>query len=190
MNDRIEQIAQGIPWEEKHVKHLWFHVVREQVQSGTIAQIGLAAWAVYCAIKSHTGLDTGNSFPSTSRIAELVGVSHDTVFRALKKLVEAGLISAEKSRGKGSNYSVTEKIKLEDKSGEEWGTGERKYVPLQFTNFVAELERLAKTGNWPTDKGITINLVVQNVNIPENLIGTVNVNGVAYGLQDSDEPPA
>lgn len=162
-DQRADELERNEPWAEKRVKHQWFHIVREQVQSGEIARVGVTAWAVYCAVKSHTGLETGDAFPSTSRLAELVGVSHDTVFRALKKLVEAGLISAEKRRGKGSSYTVTEKIPMEDDKGEPWATAERKYVPLQFSNFVAELQRLAQTGNLPTDKGITINLVVQNV---------------------------
>ena len=69
--------ASGLPgadWEEKEVHHTWFHIVREQVQSGTIAKVGPVPWAVYCAVKSHTGLETGNAFPSTARLAELVGV--------------------------------------------------------------------------------------------------------------------
>jgi DNA-binding transcriptional regulator YhcF (GntR family) len=163
MMDRVQQIAGGEPWEEKTVKALWFHIVREQVQSGEIARVGAVPWAVYCAVKSHTGLETGDAFPSNARIAALVGVSMDTVQRALKKLAAAGMVSAVKRRGKGSSYSVTEKIPLDDSSGEPWATAERKYVPLQFSNFVAELQRLATTGNLPTDKGITINLVVQNV---------------------------
>ena len=175
MKDRADQIARGEPWEEKTVKALWFHIVREQVQSGEIARVGAVPWAVYCAVKSHTGLETGDAFPSNARIAELVGVSLDTVQRALKKLAEAGLVSAVKRRGKGSSYSVNEKIPMDDAQGEPWATAERKYVPLQFTNFVAELQRLATTGNLPTDKGITINLVVQNV-FGEHAQVSVNAN--------------
>jgi DNA-binding transcriptional ArsR family regulator len=161
--DAAARIENGEPWEAKSVKHQWFHIVREQVQSGEIARVGVTAWAVYCAVKSHTGLETGDAFPSNARLAGLVGVSLDTVQRALKKLSEAGLVSSSKQKGKGSSYSVTERIAMADEKGEPWGTAERKYVPLQFTNFVAELQRLATTGNLPTDKGITINLVVQNV---------------------------
>ena len=175
MQGRVEQITRGEPWEEKTVKALWFHIVREQVQSGEIARVGAVPWAVYCAVKSHTGLETGDAFPSNARIAELVGVSMDTVQRALKKLAEAGLVSAVKRRGRGSSYSVNEKIPLDDAQGEPWATAERKYIPLQFTNFVAELQRLAKTGNLPTDKGITINLVVQNV-FGEHAQVSVNAN--------------
>ena len=184
MNDeRAKDIEQGALWEQKSVKHQWFHIVREQVQSGEIARVGMPAWCVYCAIKSHTGLETGDAFPSNARLAALVGVSLDTVQRAMKKLVEAGLINAEKQRGRGSAYSVTEKIPMDDAKGEPWATAERKYVPTQFTNFVAELQRLAQTGNLPTDKNIVINLVVQNVSGAHAQV-SVNAN---YGPLDKPE---
>ena len=178
-DERAKDIEQGSLWEQKTVKALWFHIVREQVQSGEIARVGAVPWAVYCAVKSHTGLETGDAFPSNARVADLVGVSMDTVQRALKKLAEAGLVNAVKRRGKGSSYSVNEKIPMENDKGEPWAMAERKYVPLQFTSFIAELQRLATTGNLPTDKGITINLTVnvQNNTLGEN--GTVIQN--SYG---------
>lgn len=186
-DERAKDIENGTAWEQKSVKHQWFHIVREQVQSGEIARVGVTAWAVYCAVKSHTGLETGDAFPSNVRLAALVGVSLDTVQRALRKLVGAGLISAEKQRGRGSAYSVTEKIPMEDAQGEPWATAERKYVPLQFTNFVAELQRLAQTGNLPTDKGIVINLVVQNVS-GEHAQVSVNANYAAPGKPEVTVP--
>lgn len=182
MQSRIDEIASGQPWEEKTVKALWFHLVREMIQGGEIARIGAVPFAVYCVVKSHTGLETGDAFPSNARIAELVGVSLDTVQRALKKLAQAGLISAVKKRGRGSSYSVIEKIPLEEKSGEPWATGERKYVPMQFTGFVEELQRLARTGNLPTDTAIHINLVVQNI--------TQGDHGIVSGIVNGPESPA
>lgn len=183
-NELAEQIEDGKPWEEKQVNHLWFHIIRDLVQSGTVAKVGAVPWAVYCVVKSHTGLRTGDAFPSTARISDLVGVSHDTVQRALKKLVEAKLLDVVKQRGKGNSYSVNEQVQIVQKSGEPWATGERKYVPFEFQQFIAELERLAKTGNLPTDKGITINLVVQNIQ------SAVNVNGVNHGDMVSSPNPA
>lgn len=175
----MKHIQQGLPWEEKTVKALWFHIVREQVQSGEIARVGAVPWAVYCAVKSHTGLETGDAFPSNARIAALVGVSLDTVQRALKKLAEAGLVNAVKRHGKGSSYSINERIPMDDANGESWATAERKYIPLQFSTFIAELQRLATTGNLPTDKGITINLTVnvQNNSMGDNSTANQNFYG-------------
>jgi DNA-binding transcriptional ArsR family regulator len=121
------------PWQEKNVKHLWFHVVSESLQNGLIKKIGAVPWAVYCVIKSHAGLDTGNAWPSNARLAELIGVSHDTVQRAMKTLVEAGLINVvKKQRGNVNLYSITETIKVDEKDGTPWAVGERKYIPTGF----------------------------------------------------------
>ena len=184
MQSRVDEIASGQPWEEKTVKALWFHLMREMVQGGEIARVGTVPFAVYCVVKSHTSLETGDAFPSNARIAALVGVSLDTVQRSLKKLAEAGLISATKKRGRGSSYSVIEKIPLEEKSGEPWATGERKYIPLQFSGFVEELQRLARTGNLPTDKTININLVVQNITQGDHSV----VNGIVNSPESLPPP--
>ncbi len=160
-------------WQEKDVKHVWFHVVSESLQSGLIAKIGAVPWAVYCVIKSHAGLETGNAWPSNARIGELVGVSVNTVQRAMKTLLEADLIKADRSQGRVNRYSVTESIKIDEKDGTPWKTGERKYVPVGFGDFVDQLKRLAKTGNMPTDKEITINItIVQGDN---NTVQSYNV---------------
>ena len=184
----VNQIQDGAQWQEKTVKHLWFHILRNQIQSGEIARVGAVPWAVYCVIKSHTGMASGDAFPSTTRIAELIRVSTDTVVRSLKKLVECGLLSVKENPGRSHSYYVTEKIDIGEISGEPWATGERKYASLEFTQFVSELTRLAKTGSYPTDKGITINLVIQN--ITQGPHGTVK--GVDYGTPDKPAvgPPA
>jgi len=161
------------PWKEKQVKHLWFHVVGEPIQSGLIAKIGTVPWAVYCVIKSHAGLETGNAWPSNTRIGELVGVSVNTVQRAMKTLVDSGLIKADKKPGHVNRYSITESIKIDELDGTPWKTGERKYVPVGFSDFVDQLKRLAATGNLPTDKAININItVVQGDN---NTVQSYNV---------------
>lgn len=162
-------------WREKDVKHLWFHVVSESLQDGLIAKIGAVPWAVYCVIKSHAGLETGNAWPSNARLAALVGVSVDTVQRAMKTLVEAGLINVvKKQKGNSNLYSITESIKVDEKDGTPWAVGERKYAPLGFSDFVDQLKRLAATGNMPTDKAININItVVQGDN---NVVNSYNVD--------------
>lgn len=174
-NERANQIDRGDDWEEKNVKHLWFHIIRDLVQSGIIAKVGPVPWAVYCTVKSHAGLNSGDAFPTNARIAEMVGRNENTVRSALKTLVDEGLLDVAPRTGQSSVYSVREQVQIKHKGGEPWATGERKYVPLEFQQFIVELERLAKTGNLPTDKGITINLVVQNIARAEQ------VNAVNHG---------
>ena len=60
-------------------------------------------------------------------------------------------------------YSVIEKVKIKDQSGLHLGDAQRKYIGDEFKGFIDELNRLAKSGNLPTDKSIVINLTI-NVN--------------------------
>lgn len=172
---RTEQIKQGHLWDDLRVEHMWIHLVRGMVKDGEIARVGTVAFCVYVAIKSHTDLNTGNAWPSISLLAEQVGVSNDTVERALKKLVKAGLLKVEK-RGRSNSYAVIEKIQMVTQDGAPWGSGERKYVASQYKTFVDELKRLAHTGNLPGDRAITVNVTVNVQNITQGDHGNVSMN--------------
>ena len=151
-------------------------------------------FCVYIVIKSHTDMQTGHAKPSVARIAELVGVSHDTVQRALKKLVQAGLIKLErKGTGReGNTYSVVEKINIVTSAGEPWGVGQRKYASTFYKDFVDELQRLARTGNLPGDRNVTINVTVNINNVQQAEGSTVNITQVAPtapASRDFGSPP-
>jgi DNA-binding transcriptional regulator YhcF (GntR family) len=182
---RATQIEQGDLWDELRVRHLWIHVVRGLVQDGVIADVGATAFAVYIAIKSHTDLQTGNAWPSIATLAKQVGCSPDTVERSQKKLVEAGLLKVEK-RGRSNVYSVIERIDMVTMDGAPWGTAERKYASMQYGNFVEELQRLAKTGNLPGDRAITVNVTVNVQQITQNDGGTVVMTQNVQVNSDAD----
>lgn len=165
---RALQIGQGDLWEGLRVKGTWFHVLRSFSHEGEIARIGTMALAVYIVIKGHTDFQTGSAWPGVKEIAKQIGVSDDTVETALKVLVEHGWLEVTKQRGRRNNYTVVEKIQLESLDGRPWATAERAYAGKEFGGFVSELERLAKTGNLPTDRAITINLTV---NVQNNIMG-------------------
>jgi DNA-binding transcriptional ArsR family regulator len=177
---RAEQIENGELWDELRVENLWIHVVRGLIKDKVIAQVGTAAFCVYVAIKAHTDLNTGNAWPSVALLSEQVGVSKETVLRSLKVLVDAGLLKVEK-RGRTNSYAVIEKINLVAQSGDSWGTGHRKYVATGFGNFVDELKSLARTGNIPGDKGITINVIV---NVQQNAPGATGTQNISISGDD------
>lgn len=171
---RADQIEQGALWEQLEVKHHWYHVVRGRVMNGEIGRVGVNAWAVYSIVKAHTSLDTGDAWPSIDKIADLCQLSHDTVQRALKRLVEAGMLKIAK-RGRHNVYALIEKIDMTHPSGEHFATAQRKYAPMQFGPFVDELKRVAATGNMPSDRAITINVTVNVQNITQRDGGTVSI---------------
>ena len=173
---RTGQIEHGDQWDELRVDHLWVHLLRGMIiKDKMISRLGQPAFCVYAAIKAHTNLETGNAWPSVDLLAELVGSSKTTVLNAIQALVKEGLLKVEK-KGRANHYSIVETINIVEQTGEPWGNGQRKYVPTGFGDFVEELKRLARTGNLPVDKAITINLVV---NIQQNAHGaTGNINNM------------
>lgn len=184
---RATEIAQGDLWEEKRVEHLWFHVVRGMIMKGEIARMGAVPWAVYCVLKAHTNLESGDSAPGIERISELVGTSHDTIQRALKTLIEMEYVQVRK-RGRQNVYALTEKMDIVTHDGEPYATAAKKYAPMSFKHFVEELQRFASTGNLPNDKSITfnVNVTVNNINQGDHgqvIIGEVKPVYVGSGNQ-------
>lgn len=175
---RAEQIENGELWDELKVDSLWIHVVRGQIRGRVIAEIGMPAYCTYIAIKAHTDLDTGNSGPSVETLAWLLGVDRKTVSRALTTLIDAGMLRVEK-HGRKNRYEVIEQINLVAPSGEPVVTGHRKYIPTGFGDFVEELKRLARTGNLPGDKNITINVTFNVQQNAPGASGTINVTSDA-----------
>lgn len=184
---RADQIEQGELWDELRVEHHWFHIVRGMIFRGAIREMDTVGWAVYCVLKSHTDLETGQSAPSIPRIAELIGVSHDTVQRALKKLEKLNLVTVKRGRGRGQSneYSLKEKVAMTTQTGELFGVAERRYAPNYFGDFVKQLQAFAKSGNIPGDKNITINVTLNVQNITQGDNGTVVMN--VQHVQGTDE---
>lgn len=174
IDSRALQIEQGELWNELKVQHLWIHVVRGKIHDGEIARVGAVPFCVYITIKSHTDMETGTAFPSIPTIAKLVGVSNDTVERALKKLVEAGLLEVEK-KGRRNSYSIIEEVQLVDTNGQHWGSAKRKYASLKYGSFIEDLRSLARSGNFPGDPNITLNVTVNVHNIVQGDNSNVTV---------------
>ena len=71
-----------------------------------IGCIGPMAWAVYSILEEN---DEGSS-PSVTDLAETVGVSNDTVLRAMRTLTEFSLVRVVKTRGKRNVYFTSPTI--------------------------------------------------------------------------------
>lgn len=142
-------------------KH-WFHVTRAMFNRGMVAEMGAMAYTVYCAIKAHTALDTGRSWPSQQRIADQCAVSIDTVARATERLIELGYVKKERA-GRRNEYTLIEKVPLaKQETGRVVAQAEMGYVPLRFQKEIEEIERFVKSGTLAKDSRVQITF---NVNV-------------------------
>lgn len=83
---------------------------RDMFASGLAAAIGVAAYAVWNAIKSHSDFNTGDSYPDLRRIASLTGMSINPVQDAIKKLETFYLLRVIKRPRKNNHYIAMERM--------------------------------------------------------------------------------
>ncbi len=83
---------------------------RDMFASGLAAAIGVAAYAVWNAIKSHSDFNTGDSHPGLRRLASLTGMSINPVQDAIKKLEKFHLLRVVKRPRKTNHYIAMERM--------------------------------------------------------------------------------
>lgn len=74
---------------------------RDLFASGMAAKIGMNAFGVWLAIKSHADYNTGKAWPGMRRLSDLTGLSLGLIHRSVQTLVEANLLRVVKPGGGG-----------------------------------------------------------------------------------------
>lgn len=85
---------------------------RDLFTSGMAAQIGMNAFGVWLAIKSHADFNDGEAWPGVRKLAELTGLGKSTVDRTIQTLIDAKLLRVL-ATGKGhktSRYIARERL--------------------------------------------------------------------------------
>jgi hypothetical protein len=84
--------------------------------SGLVAEIGVPAFAVWCAIKGHSDFKTGRCWPSIRRLMTLTGLASATVQGALTRLEKNHLL---RSTVKGQRRYYVPRERLDVKLGKQ-----------------------------------------------------------------------
>jgi hypothetical protein len=124
-------------------------VQRDLFSSGLAAQIGMNAFGIWIAIKSHADYQTGRAWPGMRRLAELTGLSLGTVSNSVQTLVDAKLlrvvVQAKGKSRRGNTYIARERLDVR--------LGERvlctivlDYVPAQLRGQVGRIDQALRTG--------------------------------------------
>lgn len=124
-------------------------VQRDLFSSGMAAQIGMNAFGVWLAIKSHADFQTGEAWPGLRRLAAMTGLAVGTVSNAVQTLLEARLlrvVGEMKGRGnKGRKYVACERIDVR--------LGDRvlctvilDYVPASLRQNINAIDQALRTG--------------------------------------------
>ena len=84
----------------------FFRVEHDLLRSDAFRSLGGSAIKVYLVIGLYSDFGTDWGYPSTRTIARQAGLSRQTVIDAIQELIAAGLLIANKSRGKSTAYRV------------------------------------------------------------------------------------
>lgn len=121
---------------------------RDLFASGLAAKIGMNAFGVWLAIKSHADYNTGKAWPGMRRLGDLTGLSLGLIHRSVQTLVEAHLLRVEKpSKGgrRGQTYVACERmdVRLGDRV---LCTIVLDYVPATLRASLNSIDQALKTG--------------------------------------------
>jgi Helix-turn-helix domain len=120
---------------------------RDLFASGMAANIGMNAFGVWIAIKSHADYNTGECWPGMRRLSDLTGLSTGTVQKCIHTLVDARLLRIiTEGAGKRSNRYVARE-RLDVKLGERvLCTIVIDYVPARLRQQLDSIESALKAG--------------------------------------------
>lgn len=123
---------------------------RDLFSSGLAAKIGMNAFGVWLAIKSHADYNTGKAWPGMRRLSDLTGLSLGLIHKCVQVLVEAHLLRVvEPAKGssgrRGQTYIACERMDV--------SVGDMvlctivlDYVPSTLRMNLNQIEQALKTG--------------------------------------------
>lgn len=129
-------------------------VQRDLFSSGLAAQIGMNAFGIWLAIKSHADFETGKAWPGMRRLAELTGLSLGSVSNNVQVLIDAKLLRvAVEAKGRsrrGNTYVARERLDVR--------LGERvlctivlDYVPAQLRLRLGKIDQALRLGEMDAE---------------------------------------
>lgn len=121
---------------------------RDMFASGLASDIGVYAYSVWNAIKSHSDFNTGDSWPGIRRLCALTGISDQKVQESIKTLQTWYLLRVVKKPGKSNHYIARERMDVRV-GGRVICTVVVDYIPSQMRE---RLERLKGAAKGEIDK--------------------------------------
>lgn len=126
-------------------RHYGFAQVPRDVTRGKYKQASLVEKGLYACLKDICG-DEGECFYTFRNLAKEVNTSISTLSRYIPKLVELGLITAEKKPGRSNNHEIYHITIVNI-----WQENDTKYKPQEIVSDRNNLEETVSSGNNSKD---------------------------------------
>lgn len=140
------------------------HLFSAMFSSGDVREMGETAFMVFCCIKAHSDIGTGLSYPSKDRIADLCGKSHDTVERAVKKLIAMERVEICGKRGRNNVYRCRERFQIVNREGEPVENVHAGYIPRTVAEVQRQVKEYVEKGRVGDGQVIHIEKIEVNIN--------------------------
>jgi len=123
---------------------------RDLFASGIVAEIGVNAYAVWHAIKFFADYNTGEAFPGMRTLGSKLGLSPQTVMRAIEALDQAHMVRIVKphTKRRGQTYIARERMTV-NIAGTTLCTIVIDYVPERLRGQIRRLTDAIATGSDP-----------------------------------------
>lgn len=123
---------------------------RDLFASGIVAEIGVNAYAVWHAVKFFADYNTGEAFPGMRTLGTKLGLSPQTVMRAIESLQQAHMVRIIKphTKRKGQTYIARERMTVVI-AGRTLCTIVIDYVPERLRGQIKRLTDAIATGSDP-----------------------------------------
>ena len=123
---------------------------RDLFASGIVAEIGVNAYAVWHAVKFFADYNTGEAFPGMRTLGSKLGLSPQTVMRAIESLESAHMVRIIKphTKRRGQTYIARERLTV-NIAGTTLCTIVIDYVPERLRGQIKRLTDAIATGSDP-----------------------------------------
>lgn len=166
---------------------------RDLFSSGLASKIGMNAFGIWLAIKSHADYNTGQAWPGMRRLGDLTGLSLGLVHKSVQILLEAHLLRVEKEAKagrRGQTYVACERldVRLGDRV---LCTVVLDYIPATMRHSVNTLNQALTSGS-PTDEAFAKCQILPGPGFVWNpktgrLVGEVSASEIPQPLPDLTE---
>lgn len=120
---------------------------RDMFESGLVAELGANCFVLWIAIKTHADFNSGVAWPSIRRLAEITGLSVNTVQKAIKELEEASLLRIVKTGNQRASTRYVARERLDVRLGSRLLCRiVIDYVPQTIRQQLSKISETLKTG--------------------------------------------
>lgn len=124
------------------------------------AEIGMNAFGVWQAIKHHADYESGRAWPGMRRLAELTGLSKNTVLSCVHSLIEHKLLRVVEAGNSRRSHTYIARERLDVRIADRvLCTLVLDYIPARLRGQIKDIESGLRKGGKPSELSADIEII-------------------------------